>query len=88
MKLTQSPWFLNSPKLAQPPSLHWSLLVGSAGWKTNVPAAYRLAGPPSTMKGNTPGVGAQRADPTNAIAPPPLSVVQAFSELPLGSPEP
>src|SRR6185295_11468182 len=28
-KLTQSPWFLNTPKVFQPPFLHWSLDVGS-----------------------------------------------------------
>ena len=28
-KLTQSPWFLNTPKVFQPPFLHWSVDVGS-----------------------------------------------------------
>src|SRR5215208_5245102 len=27
-KLTQSPWFLKTPKVFQPPFLHWSLEVG------------------------------------------------------------
>jgi hypothetical protein len=28
-KLTQSPWFLNTPYCCQPPLLRWPVLVGS-----------------------------------------------------------
>jgi hypothetical protein len=34
-KLTQSPWFLNCGKFRQPPSLYYSLLVGTHGTGLN-----------------------------------------------------
>ena len=50
-KLTQSPWFLKTPKVFQPPFLHWSVDVGSVAI-----SATKASEPPALVVWAAPAV--------------------------------